>query len=258
MSAFKFSVIKAIIFAHLSGLQIVQCAGGSSRGEKRESLDFVLPDSNDPIGQQCSKFSDWFCLMGYWLNYKQSDREPQQDDREQFEQLVLPMFHKLNWYSFKPKDAANGGCCSYQANLYIEYGQKFGLSPLEYHDKIYNFARTGFEIHNLVFLKARWSETLCMNVISQVGFGKGEFKLVGSKRMTKPFVIPPLGSKQRLHIVGGSMVKTELTFGWFLHYIICEGRPDLCPDQQPAAGTSRVATPRTRRMLSLLEMNGSN
>ena len=38
------------------GLQIVQCAGGSSRGEKRESLDFVLPDSNDPIGQQCSKF----------------------------------------------------------------------------------------------------------------------------------------------------------------------------------------------------------
>ena len=46
--------------------------------------------------------------MGYWINYKQSDRQPQENDKQLFEQLVKTFFFNVNWYSFKPQDAANG------------------------------------------------------------------------------------------------------------------------------------------------------
>ena len=43
------------------------------------------------------------------------------------------------------------GCCTYQTKLYVEYGQKNGLSPEEYLDKIFKFQRVGDK--KVVFLK---------------------------------------------------------------------------------------------------------
>ncbi|XP_075265218.1 uncharacterized protein LOC142357491 isoform X2 [Convolutriloba macropyga] len=205
----------------------------------------------------------YFCLMGYWINHKQSDREPQEDDKEMFEQLAKPFFTQINWYSFKPQDAQNGGCCSYQVNLYVEYGQKYGLSPVEYHKKIFYFAQTGYEETSLVFLKTTWSTILCMNVISQLGFGRGSLKIVGSKRMSKPFVVPPLGTNRTMvHVFGGSKVGKDLNFAWFMYHVLCKSKPDLCPDMEmEIVGTSRSAKidlhQRKRHLISTLFANNS-
>ena len=46
--------------------------------------------------------------MGYWINYKQSDRQPRDDDKEKFERFARVLTNQINWYSFKPQDAQNG------------------------------------------------------------------------------------------------------------------------------------------------------
>ncbi|XP_075257296.1 uncharacterized protein LOC142349547 isoform X2 [Convolutriloba macropyga] len=218
------------------GLQLCKC-GRNSNKEKRESLDFVLPDQVDPVGRQCHQFNTWYCMMGYWINYKQSDRQPQENDKQLFEQLVKTFFFNVNWYSFKPQDAANGGCCSYQTKQYIEYGQKFGLSPRDYLDKIVYFT-AGASHHNLVFLKVRWDEQLCVNIVTQVGFGIGQLKVVGDKRMTKPFAIPRLGGSTNIYVYEAGKVKKDLNFTWFMHFVICKDKPELCPDLPPIQGSS--------------------
>ena len=45
-----------------------------------------------------------------------------------------------------------GGCCTYQTNMYLEYGQRNGLSPDQYFDKIFQFA-TAVRQKNLVYVK---------------------------------------------------------------------------------------------------------
>ena len=43
------------------------------------------------------------------------------------------------------------GCCSHQVDSYIQYGQKNGLSPQEYYDKVFKIGRVTDK--QLVFLK---------------------------------------------------------------------------------------------------------
>ena len=67
----------------------------------------------------CSKY---FCFIGYWLDTKQSDRQPKPDDREQFAQLVRADYRELNWYSFRDDDAKTRKCAS------LEYWELFQFS----------------------------------------------------------------------------------------------------------------------------------
>ena len=79
--------------------------------------------------------------------------------------LYIVVFKKQSFWSFEIICYFSpGGCCSYQVNLYVEYGQKYGLSPVEYHKKIFYFAQTGYEETSLVFLKVSF---IILNLIYQ-------------------------------------------------------------------------------------------
>ncbi|XP_075255198.1 uncharacterized protein LOC142347918 [Convolutriloba macropyga] len=59
-------------------------SGSSSRsggGVRRESLDFILPDPDDELGNKCLQYSRYFCLLRYWVPEKQSNRALEDSDR---------------------------------------------------------------------------------------------------------------------------------------------------------------------------------
>ena len=53
-------------------------------------------------------FSEHFCLMGYRLNKKSSNRQPEANDLHLFESLVRLKVHEINWFSFKEEDKKTG------------------------------------------------------------------------------------------------------------------------------------------------------
>ncbi|XP_063729276.1 uncharacterized protein LOC134856914 [Symsagittifera roscoffensis] len=196
--------------------------------ERREYLAFLFPDPNDSLGLTCLQRSNWFCLTGYWQNFKLSDRQPLSNDTSEFIKWVEPAYEQINWFSFKPEDAEKGGCCTYQVNMYMEQGQKNGLSPREYAEKTLQFSDYGEK--NLAYVKSRWNDKLCANVISQVGFGYGSLKLVGGKGLTKKFVLPPLGGSKSMYLIHGATLKRNLSFSYVMTFIVCKAKPELCPD----------------------------
>ncbi|XP_075243961.1 uncharacterized protein LOC142338201 [Convolutriloba macropyga] len=119
------------------------------------------------------------------------------------------------------------GCCTYQTKLYVEYGQKNGLSPEEYLDKIFKFQRVGDK--KVVFLKVRFHRPTCMNVISQIGFGNGDLKIIGSRNGIKgKFAFPALGNSTAVPVFYGETIEAKLTFSWFIINILCLEKPELC------------------------------
>ncbi|XP_075256582.1 uncharacterized protein LOC142349054 [Convolutriloba macropyga] len=179
----------------------------ASRNNERESLDFILPNPNEELGAKCLQFSLYFCLMGLWTNTKFSNRRPELGDREEFQRLVEPVYHELNWFSFKDEDSSRA-CCSYQVNSYIDYGQKYGLSPTQYFDKIFELGLSGTK--QIVFIKAKWVPDLCMNVVNQLGYGTGRLRIIGSNKITKAFMVPPGGEEDPIFIVPGILEKPWL------------------------------------------------
>ena len=65
---------------------------------------------------------------------------------------------------------------------------------------------------------------MCRNIISQVGFGRGKLKIVGSKRMTKQFVVPPPGGGSKVFVFKGADVAKVLDFSWFLYHVVCPAK----------------------------------
>ncbi|XP_063729275.1 uncharacterized protein LOC134856913 [Symsagittifera roscoffensis] len=211
----------------------------SSTLSYRQSHDFILPDVNEELGRKCQRFSDYFCLMAVWLNTRLTNREPQQDDAEQFRKLVEPNYKNLNWYSFRENDISSfsEGCCSHQVDSYIQYGQKNGLSPQEYYDKVFKIGRVTDK--QLVFLKARWVPSLCMNVINQVGFGYGSLKIIGNPKLSRNFIVPPVGNEDLMMVVPKNQVKDTLSFSWFLVNLVCREKPHWCPEEWLALQTAK-------------------
>ncbi|XP_075243965.1 uncharacterized protein LOC142338204 [Convolutriloba macropyga] len=211
-----------------------------SAGEERESLDFILPYDNDDLGRKCLRYSRYFCCDGYRMTKKQKDREPEETDRMLFEAMVRHSFRTINWFSLRDQDQANGGCCSHQVGMYAEYGQKLGLDPIEYYNKIYNYKNLGGR--ELVYVKARWHSKACMNMISQLGFGKGKLKVVGGRGLTTNFAMPPVGNQTQVPYFKGAQLRKRLTFSWFLRNNICGDFPFLCAglEDRPSTSGSRA------------------
>ena len=79
------------------------------------------------------------------------------------------------------------------------------------------------------FFKATWSDRLCKNIISQVGFGKGSLKVSGGKGLRQKFALPHLGNnEQEIYVFPGVGIRTKLTFGWFMVTLVCGEKPWLC------------------------------
>ena len=82
---------------------------------------------------------------------------------------------------------------------------------------------------------------MCVNVISQVGFGKGDLKIVGGRGKRFNFVIPPLGKENRgeFIVLTGPRIAANLNFKWFIANIICDEKPNLCPTPRGGNAISR-------------------
>ena len=80
-----------------------------------------------------------------------------------------------------------------------------------------------------------------MNIITQVGFGRGEFRLVGGRGGRRHnFLVPPLGENntQEVALFKGPSIKRELSIHWFISFVICEDKPGLCSGGSSARGAS--------------------
>ncbi|XP_075256685.1 uncharacterized protein LOC142349155 [Convolutriloba macropyga] len=117
-----------------------------------ESLHFQLADQNDTIGKECLKYSDAFCLTGWFTDQStRLDRKrSEMRDHFRFWDLAITMFRAFNWFSFLPYEA--GTCCSFQTKVYMEHGQKKGISPEEYYDRITNFSSAGKQLNFLMVI----------------------------------------------------------------------------------------------------------
>ncbi|XP_075257203.1 uncharacterized protein LOC142349494 [Convolutriloba macropyga] len=218
--------IAAVLFLLQLSCNVISSSNVSA--DSRQSLDFLLPNAFDALGAKCLKLSRYFCLLRFWIDSKQSDRLPQKDDREEFERLVRPVYADLNWFSLWEKDVSSGDCCSFQVDTYIHYGQKYGLSPSEYHQQIFHLDSIWSK--QLVFLKVIWNKVLCMNVVTQIGYGSGQLRIVGGKDHSKSFMISPGGEDYPVFSIPGNQVRGTLTFAWFVLNCMCKEKPKLCPD----------------------------
>ncbi|XP_075257250.1 uncharacterized protein LOC142349519 [Convolutriloba macropyga] len=193
--------------------------------EDYQSLHFQLPDSGDNLGQKCLQYSQFFCLTGTWFTRQQSNRPSRNQDFYVFLRLVRENYRKYNWFSFDERD--QGQCCRFQTEVYMQHGQPKGLSPSQYFNSTVDFAPS--QPKSLNFIGARFEPSMCANIISRVGFGRGRIQING----VHPgyiYLFPVIDS-HTVHFFTYRHVTEELTFDWFKRNIVCRDQPWICQTQ---------------------------
>ena len=94
----------------------------------------------------------------------------------------------------------------------------------QYHEKITDFSS---ENKQLNYIGAFYNNTLCVNVIVQVGFGIGALHIEGANDATSVFILPR-GSRESVFMFIGEMIEHQLTFDWFKVNYICRDLPWIC------------------------------
>ncbi|XP_075246395.1 uncharacterized protein LOC142339920 [Convolutriloba macropyga] len=125
-------------------------------------------------------------------------------------------------FSFHEVDGSTERCCRYQTFAYMKYGQANGLSPLDYYQRLTNFSNEG---KKLVFIMSKHVPDLCLNVITHIGFGHGQFRMYGRHGHALGIF---LHDTQTWHIFHHLHVSKYLTYEWFKHNVICRGQPWIC------------------------------
>ena len=80
-------------------------------------------------------------------------------------------------------------------------------------------------------------------MVTQIGFGSGKLRIVGGPGKRFPFMIPPLGfnDTNQVSVFEGPTIVETLTLEWFIVYVLCKEKPELCPfvyeETASAAGT---------------------
>merc|ERR1712226_190559 len=196
--------------------------------QRPEMMNFVFPSYFETLGIWCKKYSHYFCLLGYRTYQNFTLREPLDDDIARFNLLIRPSYYEVNFYSFEVDDFFNGGCCESQIEVYQQFGQEWGMSPNEFFLKIVDL-RNKTEGRDLIYLKSYWDGTICMNVVSQVGYGRGIFHNVGGRGLSHNFTLPPIGPDgDEVITFKGSEVLQRLSYEWFSANVICPERPRHC------------------------------
>ncbi|XP_075244543.1 uncharacterized protein LOC142338605 [Convolutriloba macropyga] len=211
-----------------SGSSKITSVGKGSAFIPTYYFGFVLPGRFDYLGAKCNMFSRHFCLLGF-LSDELGSRKPTREDGELFYALISQTYMEMNWFSFKAQDRVNHyGCCTFQVNTYMEQGQSFGFSPVEYFEIVYNLGTT-LPSRDLVYIKARRDPSICMNVIEQIGFGQGPFKILSGQHASENYTLPPLGNDgEEVLVIPGYLLTHRLTFNWFRLNVICKDQPRFC------------------------------
>ncbi|XP_075242042.1 uncharacterized protein LOC142336937 [Convolutriloba macropyga] len=197
-----------------------------------ETMMFLLPDTIDEMGSKCLQFSTTYCLYGYDFQNKQSSRAPQKYDSQLLSAILRSddLWKSLNWFDLS-NTSKTVSCCNFQVENYKTFGQDYGISPFFYMEKLTNYDPADKKLNKL---EARFSKELCMNIITSVGFGTGDLKLVGPIKNNTDFLIvdrsPITGFSYdiKVHRISHKIPRTQLHFKFFKSTFVCKEQPWIC------------------------------
>ncbi|XP_075253371.1 uncharacterized protein LOC142345272 [Convolutriloba macropyga] len=182
---------------------------------------FIVPNMMTSNGVKCAQKGVSFCLDSFRLEIPQSERISHQlTDILTFENLVRDRFDLFNWFSLH----GNESCCSYQLNSYITFGQRFHMSAEEYMMKATAFS-TGYKPLN--WIKALYDGRICKNIIVELGFGGGALRMSGTYQPLMDYAFQIANIDQAITFRAKN-VRSQLTFNWFKHNIVCISQPWIC------------------------------
>ncbi|XP_063728207.1 uncharacterized protein LOC134855601 [Symsagittifera roscoffensis] len=198
-----------------------------------ESMLFLIPSDYTPDrrSQLCHKYSTRYCYMGKVINAIKSERSAESDDYSKFIELINRVYRHINWFSISLiLSREEGLCCVSQLGAYKKFGQDRGLSPASYMEEITDYSGDN---KNLNFVKAHFNRNLCVNLISEVGFGTGELVINGHYH--DAFFLLSEGNNKMFHFFPYYNIKDQLTFEWFKLNIMCDEQPWICAKHPPDA-----------------------
>ncbi|XP_075253626.1 uncharacterized protein LOC142345425 [Convolutriloba macropyga] len=166
--------------------------------------------------------SNHFCLTSYSVQGLRWARNASCGDEDEFSDLIQPVYHKINWFSFSlgPEQ-----CCEFQTKQYLTYGQSRGLSPQQYFKKITRLQMTPEKKVN--WIKAYFNQHLCLNLIESIGFGVGMFRLTGNFSQDVGFMFPFTYGRQFI-VYQRSIIEKNLKYDWFLEQYVCKEQSWAC------------------------------
>ncbi|XP_063718739.1 uncharacterized protein LOC134845652 [Symsagittifera roscoffensis] len=111
----------------------------------------------------------------------------------------------------------------------MHYGRwMLKLSPQQYLERLTDYS----ENKRLNYLSAYPNPDLCLNIITEVGFGTGPMKpFLGHPNPHYPLVFPDMPGVNRVRFPF-HRPENLLTFQWFKHNIMCRGQPWICGHRQ--------------------------
>lgn len=205
--------------------------GGTSETRSHEmhheSQIITIPSTrSDDNAKDCLRFSTHFCYAGYSILQERSLGHmlaPDPSELEKFIHEINTIYQKYRWFSFRDAN----GCCVMQMHFYSSSGMSQGLKATEYINKAIDFRSTRLT-KRLNFIKAVFVQELCLNVISQVGFGIGQLERQGE--MINVNYTLPLNANGTSVNYSYKNVATELTFDWIKRNILCQEEPWICAE----------------------------
>ncbi|XP_075255892.1 uncharacterized protein LOC142348419 [Convolutriloba macropyga] len=189
-----------------------------------ESLEFILPDTENKLGKRCHDFSGFFCLRKYYITARVSPRVFHWSDTMRMHKLASQVFFNYNWFSLDPKDEDHG-CCYSQIKTYMSYGQPFGLSPDQYVARMTDLTSSTYRRLNTVRLRYDWLK--CLNIIERIGFGDGNIVKLEGGFPNRSIALPPNPTGD-LFVFRSDAIDKEMTFDWFKKNIMCPDQPWIC------------------------------
>ncbi|XP_063728184.1 uncharacterized protein LOC134855576 [Symsagittifera roscoffensis] len=196
-----------------------------------ESMLFIIPSdySSDVRSHLCHKYSTRFCFMGKVINAIKSERSEEDDDYFNFIELISRVYRHINWFSISYVFVREEGtCCLSQLGSYRKFGMERGLSPDSYMNEVTDFSSRNKKLN---FIKAHFNRNLCVNLISEVGFGTGELVIFGEYH--NAFFLLNEGNNKMFHFFPYNNIKDQLTFEWFKLNIMCDEQPWICVTHPP-------------------------
>lgn len=192
-------------------------------------------------------FSRFYCLDAYkTLHPHPGRRLPEGGIREQgvhlepeaakswFSILIQDQWQNINMIN--PRNP--GDCCKHQVDKYIIHGllRKKKIAPDDYLEKLMNYKD---ENRTLNFIMATYLPNVCQNMILEVGFGPGQLRTSFHPSVVEgaPYVLAgeELGDVGIGQIQSKTFdfynVRSELTFRWFKHNIMCRDHQWICQDE---------------------------
>ncbi|XP_063720355.1 uncharacterized protein LOC134846874 [Symsagittifera roscoffensis] len=194
-----------------------------------QSLEFIIPHQSSNLGNFCLSLEKSFCLLGFHYRTRRGrafNARISRMEAARFNIMINPIYQRLHFFNFA--DNNFGGCCGFQVKQYVDEGMSKGLTAQEYYNKLTDFAITPLKPLN--WIKAKFEEGLCMNVIIQVGFGEGDLRFGGSFSDHFDFALPYKYGRQRLTVSLQQLQQNLITFQWFKSHYICRDQPWLCQD----------------------------